>query len=54
LTEAASVDELLPLLGFTESQLPPDDVEVEAVKVKVLPPLDTDSPWTGGRLPPAW
>src|SRR4051794_16178899 len=51
-TEIVSTWDTLPLAGLTDSQLPPDVVDVVAVKVSVAPMAPMTTVWLGGALIP--
>jgi len=52
LTETVRVAGVVPLLGVTESQLPPEVVDAKAVKLKAAPVLATLKVWLAGTVPP--
>jgi hypothetical protein len=44
---------VVPLVGTTESQLPPEDVVADALILRLLPvPVEAEKPCEGGKLLP--
>ena len=54
LTEILRLAGVVPLLGPTDSQLPPPVVFAEALKVRAVPLLPTDTFCPPGAAPPGW
>ena len=51
-TDMVSVVDTGPLVGLTDSHLPPSFVDTEAVNVKVAPGLIITTDWLGEAAPP--
>jgi len=54
LTEMLRYAGVVPALGLTDSQLPPEVVVAEALKARAVPLLPTATFWTPGAAPPGW
>jgi len=54
LTEILRLAGVVPLFKVTESQVPPEVVVAEALKVRAIPLLPTDTDCIAGATPPVW